>query len=174
MQPPASTVIVIQPNASLSVFQAWMFMAGISSVSLGVALYFTWHGFWPILPFAGLELSALGLALWVSMRRNAYREILRFEDERLILEVGLHGRGVQSRCELPRGMTRAWLEPDFSGAPRLLLACGQERIEIGRCLGESDRQQLATRLKELLRPCWQNTAPRTLSLGEQDCSNQAN
>ena len=33
-------------------------------------------GFWPVVPFAGLEVGALGAAFWVSMRRNRYREVL--------------------------------------------------------------------------------------------------
>lgn len=133
-------------------------MAGISAVSLGIAGFLAWRGFWPVLPWAGLELAGLGAALWVSIRRNAYREVLRFENDRLRVELGMLGRGVQSVCDLPRGSTRALLEPGATAneARRLLLSSGPQRIEIGRCLIEEEKVALQKRLKELLRPGWEH------------------
>lgn len=152
-----STRIVVQPNGSLSRRQACWFMGSISVVCLGSATVFAVQGFWPVLPFAGLELAALGLALWASLRRNAWREVLHFDGDRLVVERGMVGQGVQSRCEWPRGLTRALMESDFSGERCLILQCGAQRTEIGRCLGEADRAALHARLRELLRPGWQNT-----------------
>ena len=63
------TRLVIGPNASMTVKVAWTVMAVMAFVSLGIAALFTLQGFWPILPFAGLELAALGLALPMSSPR---------------------------------------------------------------------------------------------------------
>ena len=43
----------------------------------------------PVLPFAGLELGAVGWALAVSMRRNRYREVVSFGEERVRIEFGV-------------------------------------------------------------------------------------
>lgn len=135
-------------------------MAGIGTVSLAIAGCFAWRGFWPVLPWAGLELTALGAALWVSVRRNAYREVLRFDEGRLRIESGMVDRGVHSVWELPRGSTRALLEPGptANAAQRLLLSCGSQRIEIGRCLTDEEKVALQQRLGQLLRPGWSQGA----------------
>jgi len=151
-----NTRLVIGPNASLTPRQALWFMASISVLGLGIAMVFTVLGFWLVLPFAGLELAALGAALWVSLRRNRYREVLCFEADQLAVEFGAVGVGVQQRIVWPRGWTRAFLE---RGAHRhdplrLVLACSGQQLEIGRCLTDPEREQLCMRLKELLRPGW--------------------
>lgn len=154
---PAQTSLVIGPNASLSGRHAVWVLLWVGAVSLGIALYLAIRGFWPVLPWAGLEMLAFGLALWVSVRRNAYREVLRFDHERLKVELGMVGRGVQSMCDLPRGSTRALLEPGATAheGKRLLLSSGAQRIEIGRCLTDEEKEALQKRLKELLRPGWE-------------------
>lgn len=156
--PPRSTTIVVKPNASLSLRQAVWFMASISAVSLGLAGYLTLLGFWPVLPFAGIELAALALALWASMRDNAYREVIRVEGDRVLLEFGMAGEGAHTRVELPRGMVRVLSERQFAGDINALLVCGKQRFELGRCLGPQDRVSLVERLREVFRPGWQNTA----------------
>lgn len=157
-RPPVRTTIVVQPNASLSVRQALWFMASISTVSLGLAGYLTLLGYWPVLPFAGIELAALALALWVSMRDNAYREVIRVEGDRVHLEFGMVGEGARSRVDLPRAMVRVRAERGLAGDIRLLMLCGEQRFELGRCLGPQDRASLVERLREVFRPGWQNTA----------------
>jgi uncharacterized membrane protein len=151
------TRLVIGPNASLTAPQALAFFAGMSAVCLGIAGVFAALGFWPVLPFAGLELAALGVALGVVQRRNRYREVLEFAGPRLRIEIGLVGDGARARCEWPRASTRAWLEPGPGGhgASRLVLACGPARMELAACLTDAERAALAARLKELLHPAWQ-------------------
>lgn len=150
--------LVIGPNASMSAAMAVAFFAGISTVSLSIALALTVMGYWPVLPFAGLELAALGAALWVSVRRNGYREVIRLEPERLRLEVGYVSR-VRRRCEpavfeIPRRYARVWLEqgPYRNSPTRLVLSGNGQCTELGRCLTDEERAALCRRLKNLLHP----------------------
>src|SRR5262245_44660681 len=80
-QKPVIARVVIGPNASLSEAQAWAFMGWMCAVGFGIAAVFAARGYWPILPFAGLELAALGAALWVTQRRNRYREVISVTDD---------------------------------------------------------------------------------------------
>ncbi|MGH8460128.1 MAG: DUF2244 domain-containing protein [Stenotrophobium sp.] len=150
------TSLVIGPNASLSVGQAWVFMAGISTVTLTIAGFFAWHGFWPILVYAGLELTALALAIVHGLRSNRYRERLVFESERLQIEFGLAGHAPQVRLEMSRVWTQArLLQGEHRNDPtRLILACSGQSLEVGRCLTDEERERLCARIKELLRPAW--------------------
>lgn len=177
--PPASesveTRLVIGPNASLSARQAWLFMGLSASLGLGIAFALTLLGFWPVLPFAGLELSALGAAVYVSVRRNGYREVLVFDAQHVRVEFGLIGRGAGAVVELSRALTRVLLE---AGAHRheptqLILSCAGQRVRIGACLTDEERGRLAARLKQLLTPAWAGTRAKAgtgsapeLSLGE--------
>ena len=129
-------------------------MALVAVPGLGIAGVFAAQGFWPIFPFAGRELSALGAALWVSLRRNRYREVLRFEGGQLVVECGSLGGDVRRRVAWPRTWTRVVLERSRRrhDPQRLLLMYAGRRVEIGRCLTDDERAALRERIKELLRP----------------------
>ncbi len=151
-----NTRLVIGPNASMSVRQAVWFMAGMCSVSLAIGGFFAVKGFWPILPFAGLELAALAAALTVSLRRNRYREVVDFEDEEIRVEVGEVGRGAGLKVRFTRSGTRVLLEsgPYRNSPTRLLLSSQGQQLELGRCLTDEERERLAARMRELIHPGW--------------------
>ncbi len=152
----SNTQIVIGPNASLTATQALWVMASISAVALTVAAGFAVMGFWPILPFAGLELSALGAALWVSLRRNRYREVLVFDEQRVRIGFGWMGQGASAEIDWARGFTRVLLEQGLSrnSHSRLLLTSSGQSVQVGRCLSDDEREQLHGRIKNLLPPHW--------------------
>jgi uncharacterized membrane protein len=172
LENPVVTRLVIGPNASLSGAQAWGFLGLMALVGLGIAAMFAARGYWPILPFAGLELVALGAALWVTQRRNRYREVLSFTESAIRIEFGVIGHGAYATAELPRAWTKVSVctGPYATSPSRLGLDyCGQ-RITIGRCLTDEERERLASRIRELLRPARvasRAAAPeKELSLGE--------
>jgi uncharacterized membrane protein len=146
----ASTRLVVGPNASLSDVQALGFFAGLGLICLGIGAVFASLGFWPVLPFAGLEWVAVGAALFVVTRRNRYREVMQFEGGRFRVEFGVVGEGVRASHEWPRSRTRTWLERDGRGDVHLVLACGAEQVRVGECLTEAERVSLMRRLKELI------------------------
>ena len=152
----SETRIIIGPNASLSVRQAVFVLASVSFVALTVAVGFALMGFWPILPFAGLELAALGTALWVSLRRNRYREVLDFSADRVKVAFGWMGQGASAEIDWARAFTRVLLEAGSTrnGHNRLYLTSSGQRIAIGRCLTDAEREALHARIKGLLSPVW--------------------
>lgn len=147
------TQFVLGPNASLSVRGAWVFMAMASAATLGCAAWCAWLGYWPVLPFAGLELAVLGWALAVSMCRNRYREVVCFSGEQVRVEFGVAGQGAQARLEFPRAWTRAWIERDAEGSntpTRLMVGSSGQRVVVGRCLSDAERETLLKRFNNLL------------------------
>ncbi|TJY58954.1 DUF2244 domain-containing protein [Sinimarinibacterium sp. CAU 1509] len=153
---PEDVRLVIGPNASLGARQAWTFMGMTVALGGGIAAWMAWHGFWLVVPFTGLELAALGAAIFVSVRRNTYREVLVFAPECLRVEFGSLGRGAQTVVELSRGMTRALLEAGANRhePTRLILSCAGQRVRIARCLTDEERERLCVRIKQLLTPAW--------------------
>lgn len=133
-------------------------------------------GLWLVLPFLGLELLAMSVALGVCMHRNRYREVIEITEKHVRAQFGMLGRGAGSTVEMPRHWTRVRLEVGLkrNDPTRLLLACSGQRVEIGRCLTDEERERLAVRLRELLKPVGhvsvatdRDPPAENLSLGDQ-------
>ncbi|MES1926387.1 DUF2244 domain-containing protein [Salinisphaera sp. T31B1] len=139
--------LVIAPNASLSKAQAQWFFVGMCAVSFGIAGFLTVFGLWLIWPFAGLEMAALGAGLYVSLRDNGYREVVTVYDDRIEVEAGLNEP--QRRWEFPRLLTQVRLSPGvYNNSPsRLLVTRHGHGCELGRCLTDEERGEVAERLK---------------------------
>jgi uncharacterized membrane protein len=142
--------VLVSANSSLTRQGAFLFFGVTAVSSLVLAGALAARGFWPVLPFAGLELFALGLALGLSMKRGRYREIVSVYGDRIVVERG--AGALEERFELPRHWTRVELEraPWRGHPPRLLLCCGRERREIGAVLTGNERESLRLRLAELV------------------------
>lgn len=151
-----NTQVVIGPNASMTKRVAVMFMASVCALSLTVAGFLAVQGFWPVLPFAGLELLALGVAVGVSLKRNRYREVVSFVDDRIRFRIGMLGEAAALELDWPRSSTRVWLERGShrNDPTRLVLNNAGRRLVLARCLTDEERGRLAGRLKKLIHPGW--------------------
>lgn len=142
--------IELSPNGSLTWQSAAIFLGSIAAASLFIALIFLAQGYWPVLPFAGLELGLLGWALLHSMRKSRQRDTIVLEDQRVVVEK----RRVNShqRMEFPRFWTRVRLEPAVHQhhPSRLLIRAHGRDCEIGDFLTDDERSSLQLRLAELL------------------------
>ena len=139
--------LVIAPNASISVAQAQWFFVGMCAVSFGIAGLMTVVGLWLVWPFAGLEMAALGAGLYVSLRDNGYREVVSVYDDRIEVEAGLNEP--ERRWEFPRLLTQVRLSPGvYRNSPsRLLMTRSGHGCELGRCLTDEERLDVAEKLK---------------------------
>lgn len=123
---------------------AFFIIAG--SLSLVIALAFLWTlGAWPILPFAGLEVLGLLLALLWQARHAGDYESITIESSRVLIEVCEADHVVAT--QLPAMWVRVWVDP----ADRVFLAAPGTVIEIGRFLARSERPRLAGEVKRRLR-----------------------
>jgi len=140
----------LRPNCSLTRRTATLFFLGISTVSLGIAGSFAAAGYWPILPFAGLELAALGAALWISMRQGRLRELIRVDDSNVTVRKS-HGDQFRE-YEFQRPWTQVHLQrPTASNWPsRLCLRSMGRSVEVGSFLTEEERDGLRGRLTEVI------------------------
>lgn len=140
----------LSPNCSLTPRAALVFYFGIVAVSLTIAVGFAIVGYWPILPFAGLELLALGAALRWSMLQGQRRERIRIDEH--YVRVSKTGRGDAREYEFSRAWTRVKLvKANQSTWPhRLLLTSKGKAVEVGRFLTEDERESLGRRLTEVI------------------------
>jgi uncharacterized membrane protein len=142
--------IELAPNCSLTPRGAAMFVGSLALVVFAVALFFTWRGLWPVLPFAGLEVGLLAWAVRSSLRRGGEREFIVVSDASVVVE----RRG--ARGSLRTVFTRHWAtvklrDPRRSAHPsRLTIESHGRACEVGRFLTEDERRGLAERLKKLV------------------------
>jgi uncharacterized membrane protein len=129
---------------------AIVFVCSVAFATLAVAGYFTMRGYWPVLPFAGLEIALLIWAVRMSMRMGLQRETITITEESVTVE----HRSPDGNWDLvfPRHWTRVKLHAPLAmlHPSRLLLESRGRAYEVGRFLTEDDRRGLAVRLKQLV------------------------
>lgn len=145
----------LRPNSSLTPCASAWFYGSLVALLLGVAIGCAALGFWPVLPFAGLEAAVLLGAVRRVGRRASAREYIRVDTASVVVEKcrgSRRGDGDRvayafprpwARVELRRGRPANW--------PSRLLFSGRGRsIEVGAFLTDVERQGLKNRLAELL------------------------
>ncbi len=150
--------IVLAPRCSLTTRSALLFLGTVAVTTFAVATFFAAMGFWPVLPFAGLEIGLLTWALRVSMRRASERETITVSVDSIVVERSLGvGRGHEV---FPRHWARVKLHaPPVALHPsRLMVESHGRACEVGRFLTESERRGLAARLKQLVGGCNESPA----------------
>ena len=94
----------LSPNCSISWRELVVFYLGTCVVALVVGLFFSLQGLWLVLPFSGIEMMALGVALYVTSRRVYRREVITLDSKRITIEKGV--RRIHQRWEFETSWTR--------------------------------------------------------------------
>lgn len=147
IQTDTNRTLVIAPNGSLTAGYARLFFGYMCAASVAIACILTWQGLWLVWPFVGLEMSMLAIGLYSSMRNNGYREVVCVYEDTIKVDAG---RGRPERhWEFPRLLTQVQLRPgEGRNSPsRLLLTRYGRGCELGRCLTDEERGEVADRLK---------------------------
>lgn len=144
----------LTPRCSLTPHTARTFVASMAAGTFAVAGFFAWHGYWPVLPFAGLEIALLIWAVRASMRAGAERETITItEDSVVVQRYSAHHPAHDEGCSVfPRHWVKVKLHaPSTALHPSRLLFESHGRVcEVGRFLTEDERRGLAARLKQLV------------------------
>lgn len=83
-----ASCIIAQPNQSANWQANKQILLYIGLASALIATIFSLLGAWLILPFAGLEITALGAALYIVCRKQSLRHVLHFSGDQLLIEKG--------------------------------------------------------------------------------------
>jgi uncharacterized membrane protein len=143
-------IIELCRGNALTPRSALVFICLVSVATLSIAGFFALQGFWPILPFAGLELALLIWAVRTSMRMGLQRETITITDD----YVTVQHRSPDGDWDsvFPRHWTKVKLHAPLATLhpSRLTLESRGRAYEVGRFLTEDDRRGLAVRLKQLV------------------------
>ncbi|MBU1361445.1 MAG: DUF2244 domain-containing protein [Gammaproteobacteria bacterium] len=137
----------LKRNCSVTPSQLGWLYASLCVVSLGIGTVFWVHGARLVLPFAWLELAAVGLAFVVYARHATDGEKIVLQGGRLVVE--LENGGHYERAEFLRHQVR--VEPRDSDRS-LIEVSGQGRsVKVGRYVRPELRAALAREIRAALR-----------------------
>jgi uncharacterized membrane protein len=142
--------IEIRPNCSLTVRGARLFFASACVVPFGMGGFLALKGFWPILPFGGLEMLLLAWALKVSLERRFHSQTITVTDSDVRIESLVRDRS--ERVVFPRHWAQVKLRrPAARLHPsRLTIESHGRQCELGSFLTEAERRGLALRLARVI------------------------
>jgi uncharacterized membrane protein len=144
-------MIIARPNRSAS-WQAnlWVLLA-LAVPSLIIAIAFALLGAWPILPFAGLELLALGGALYYVNWKLEYRHVITLSDDSVRIDKGFYAP--KQSWKFPRHGTGLAITPEKHpwDGPELSLHDRHESVSLGEFLNRDDSLKLIALLKQEIR-----------------------
>lgn len=137
----------LRRNRSVSPAQLGWLYASLCVVSLGIATFFWFQGATFIMPFAWLELAAVGAAFLVYARHALDGEKILLEGPYLLVELEIAGH--TERVQFNRQWVR--VEPE-SGDGSLIQVSGQgQSVRVGRHVRPELRPALAREIRLALR-----------------------
>lgn len=144
-------MIIAQPNCSASLRSNMLVLLALAIPSLGFAVSFALLGAWPIIPFAGLELLALGSALYYVSWKLQYRHVITLSDDQVCIEKGYYLP--RQTWKFPRQGLGLAIIPEHHPweGPELALQRTGESVSVGEFLNRDDSLKLAALLGREIR-----------------------
>lgn len=146
----SSTRLLLRPNPPMPRRGRMVFLGILAAVMGSHALLLASRGLWLVLPFAGLELAVLAMALHVTARRASCVETVEIDARDLRIRRDSPSSTVTA--DFASGWARVRLAPARGRAPRLEVGSHGRWIELGRFLTEAERRRAAGILARALRP----------------------
>ncbi len=143
--------IVVSPNCSASWRANKLLLIGLAVPSLLIAGAFALAGAWVVLPFAGLELTALGSALYYVNWKLRYRHVITLSDDSVRIDKGYYAP--RQSWQFPRQHTGLAIRPERHpwDGPDLWLHDRSERVTVGEFLNREDSLKLVELLRREVR-----------------------
>lgn len=140
----------IRPDTSMSPRNLAVTVICLTVVCLTIGLGFLSVGLWLVLPFAGLEIFAVGVAVGYTIRRSSDCEIISIQEKGVTVTKTSGSSSRQST--FPRYWTRVHLErgPNRLNRSRLVLGSHGRFVEIGAGTTDEARDELAAALKQAI------------------------
>lgn len=137
----------LRRNCSVTPGQLGWLYASLCVVSLAIGTFFWFQGALLILPFAWLELAAVGFAFMAYARHASDREHIALEGQRLVVETESGGR--LERAEFNRDWVR--IEPGADDRSLIEVSGQGRRVIVGRFVRPELRPALAKEIRRALR-----------------------
>ena len=141
-------IISLSPNSSLIGIHRVIFLASITVVCGGIATIFYFFGAALILPFAGLELTLLFIAFYLSFRWSSKKEKIYISHEIVKIEKGINK--AEYLWEEFRTFTSFQVKRNKDKSIRMSFRSKGEDVFVGDFLNEDDKILLKDSVTEII------------------------
>lgn len=137
-------IVLVRPNQSATWELNLRIIIALGTWSMLIAISFSLYGAWLILPFAGLEILALFIALYYVCRKLGLRQVIRVDAQTITIEKGFYYPVVRWHFarEHARLAVQAQAHPWDAIGLRIFSVRGDEVVELGEFLNREESQQL--------------------------------
>ena len=143
----ANFELVTKPNSSLTPECKVLAVVAIGLISLVIALFFALMGAWFVLPFAGLEVVAVGYAFYYVHCHSCDYERIVIVDDQVSIETKSY-RTYHQTC-FNRYWVKVFLKRMPGGDQALFFRSHGKEVMFGHCFMTSEeRVKLASQLKQ--------------------------
>lgn len=143
----ANFELVARPNSSLTAECKILAVGAIGLISLIIALFFAFMGAWLVLPFAGIELVAVGYAFYYVHCHSCDYERIIIANDQVSIETRSY-KTYRQTC-FNRYWVKVFLKPMPSGDQALCFRSHGKEVMFGHCFMTSEeRVELASQLKQ--------------------------
>ncbi|MEQ8517334.1 MAG: DUF2244 domain-containing protein [Chromatocurvus sp.] len=144
-------VIIAKPNHSSSWRANKVALLALAVPSLGAAVGFAALGAWPVLPFAGLELTALGSALYYVNWKLEYRQVITLSEDSVRIDKGYYAPRQSWHFDRREASLAVTPEAHPWEGPRMTLHDNTEAVPVGEFLNREEAISLLTLLRKEVR-----------------------
>tara|TARA_Y100000748_G_C15213456_1_gene378282 strand:+ start:133 stop:612 length:480 start_codon:yes stop_codon:yes gene_type:complete len=141
-------IISLSPNSSLVGIYRVIFLASITVVCGGIATIFYFFGAALILPFAGLELTILFIAFYLSFRWSSKKEKIYISHEIVKIEKGINK--AEYLWEEFRTFTSFQVKRNKDKSIRMSFRSKGKDVFVGDFLNEDDKILLKDSVTEII------------------------
>ena len=141
-------LISLSPNSSLVGVYRIIFLASITFVCGGIAITFYFVGASLILPFAGIELTVLFIAFYLSFKWSSKKEKIYISQETVKIEKGTNK--AEYLWEEFRTFTSFQIKEEKDKTLRLSFKSKGQDVYFGDFLNEDDKNLLKDSIKDII------------------------
>jgi uncharacterized membrane protein len=116
-------------------------------VTMSIAVGFAAYGLWLVLPYAGLECLALGMAyFWLKKQANDF-EMIYVENDQIFVESSFSG--VHQKMVFSKYWIQISVEQTRPNRMKIFVGSHGNRLEVGRLLPAAKKRDLMNQIKLL-------------------------
>jgi uncharacterized membrane protein len=139
--------LVAQPNRSASWQLNKLVIIAFAIWWSVIAGFFVYRGLWPILPFAGIEVGGLAMALYYVCWKLEQRHVVQFGTDAVIVQKGAYYPRLTWRLERSSVALSVEVLPHPWDPLRIFICSRDQRIAIGNFLAREDCEELLKLLR---------------------------
>ena len=141
--------IILSPNKSMTWETNKKILMAMFAVAMIIGISFASIGAWMILPFAGIEVTIVGIGMYYVCWKLNFKQTITLEAESFTVQKGVYfpkqeWQWQASQTYLLKQPSRYRMSP-----PTLYLKHLNQRIEIGEFLNRTDKKELQKWLRDM-------------------------